>query len=398
MYTLLNPHISDFIAEPLAFKYVKRRALKKYSFLIESALEEWGEINILVNFGASGLLPMGIYTKLPFFAKKIFTKWEIKSWKKLNGFGPEIKINFDTKNINDKKHLVLLAYKNYINPKPLLQSASEFENTIVHLSHYHSDCKTAANTLQKIPNVFLAADADVSEAPLFKACYPWYKKQIIPLRFFVAPRFVKNKKIVERKNPSVATGTFHYVKEIVEDGSNLRFKEFFEIVRANALHPLRRQLFENKEENKHYIDCLCSPYLEPQKNLLKAVLPAQFKSSQKKYFAIDIVEKYNNHKFAIVGEELLSGLPGVGAFEAMACGAVLIADETCYNGMGLVPYKHYLPHNGTIKNIIYVIETYIQKNIELEQISENGRNWVLKNMTIQNVFKTFCSELNQIKK
>ena len=63
--------------------------------------------------------------------------------------------------------------------------------------------------------------------------------------------------------------------------------------------------------------------------------------------AIDIVNEYNKYKFALVGEEL-SGFPAIGAFEAMGCGCVLIAQKDFYCGLGLEPNINFLEYDGTI--------------------------------------------------
>ena len=57
---------------------------------------------------------------------------------------------------------------------------------------------------------------------------------------------------------------------------------------------------------------------------------------QKSYFSFDVVDFFNNNKYALVGEEIY-GLPGIGFFEAMACGCTLLGQSgRFYNSLGLV--------------------------------------------------------------
>lgn len=396
MFVLLNPHISDFISEPLAFKYVKRRPLKKYSYLIDEAINAWGKVEVLADSTASGLIPVKFYLLLPLFLRQLITKIEIHYWKKRNKYSNKVVVHFSPYTIKDKSALILFAYKNYKNPAGLIKTCSNFDKNIVHLSHYHGDTKQLTETLQKIKNIYLAADADVSKAILFNHFFKWYQKQIVLFSFDVAARFKKNIPMAKRKPMAVATGTFHYIKEAAEEQTNKAVEDFYRATGALALHPLRRSLYENKQNFTNEVECLCSPYIEKGGNIFSSLLPQQLFAAQKKYFSFDIVEKYNEYRFAIVGEEYYSGLPGIGAFEAMACGAVLLAYPDCYVGMGLKEGVHYLSHNNDlseIKNIILAEKDNIDK---LEIISENAVNWIKDKMQAKDIFQRLTNQLKQL--
>jgi len=396
MFVLLNPHISDFISEPLAFKFVKRRALKKYGYLIDEAVAAWGSVDVLADAGASGLVPVKYYNMLPLFARKIITRLEIKYWIRRNNYGDKVKVHFSAATLPDKSTLVLFAYKNYKNPASLIKTCSHFNKNIVHLSHYHGDTKLQSDTLRQIRNVYLAADADVADAILFKKFFSWYQRKIVLFTFDVAARFKKNVPIGQRKPMAVATGTFHYIKEAVEEGTNKTLVDFYESTGARAMHPLRRTLYENKDLYTNEITCLCSPYIEKKVNVFSSLLPQQLFAAQKKYFSFDIVEKYNEYRFAIVGEEYYNGLPGIGAFEAMACGTVLLAYPECYKGTGLMEGVHYIGHDNELKQIQSLINTEKEHIDKLEHISENAVKWVADNMQAKNIFNRLLNQLNEL--
>jgi hypothetical protein len=393
MYVILNPHISDFISEPLAFKYIKRRPLKKYGYLITEAVKKWGKVEVLADSSATGLLPLRLYLLLPLFIKKIITRTEIYFWRKRNGFGNNVIVHFSPATITDKSILLFFGYKNYKNPRGLIKTCSSFAKNIAHLSHYHGDSKLLSDTLQQINNIYVAADADVSDAAMFKNFFSWYQKPVILFSFDVAARFKKTKEVSARLPMAVATGTFHYIKEAAENGTNQAVVDFYKSTGAIALHPLRRLLYESREKYAGVIECLCSPYNEKSRNIFSLLLPQKLFAAQKKYFSFDIVEKYNSCKFAIVGEELYNGLPGIGAFEAMACGTILLAYTPCYSGMGLEENVHYLAHDNNLDNIAALIETQSSNTTLLQKISENAQEWVNKNMHAESIFNRLVQQL-----
>ena len=89
--------------------------------------------------------------------------------------------------------------------------------------------------------------------------------------------------------------------------------------------------------------------------------------SQKKYFSFDIVEAYNKHKFAVVGDEI-TGFIAIGSLEAMACGCV----KESVQGLEMIEYEHYLPYDGTYKDLITQYEKYKNNENLISNISKNA--------------------------
>ena len=48
MLTILNPHIDDFLAEPLSYRLVGRRPLKKYEYLLHEPIKRFGFVEVLL--------------------------------------------------------------------------------------------------------------------------------------------------------------------------------------------------------------------------------------------------------------------------------------------------------------------------------------------------------------
>lgn len=360
MYTILNPHISDFLADPVLYKYAKRRPLRKYSYLITEQIKQHSTVRVLINSATSGIIPMGVYIKLPYFLRLLFSKIEIKLWKKRNNFGPEVEVYYDSKYLKKKDVLIFFAYKNYKNGKALIKTAKEFEKSIMHLSHYHNDTSKLSSLVSQISNISLAADVDIAANKYFSHFFSWYKKPIFIMPFAVEDRFVVRKPWVDRKDKALSIGTFHFLEKDFENGKRPELIDFLTYSGQNTLHPLRREIFERKDELVAYIDCSNSPYIETKKSksLFRLFTPTNLLAGQKKYFSFDIVEKFNDYKFVIVGEELASGLPGIGSFEALACGCVVLGDRSCYTGV-----------EG--KNLILVDGLTVEKAIEkMKEINE----------------------------
>jgi hypothetical protein len=361
VYTILNPHIIDFVAEPVLYKLVGRKPLKKYGYLISEALKKYGYMDILVDSGTSGFVPMHIYTGLPFFLRKILSKIEITWWKKRNKFGKEIKVHYSAKSIKNKKHLLFFNYKHYKNPTILQKTCKEFQHCIVHLSHYHSSTELQSEALKNIPNIVLAADVDISNNPYFNKFFSWYKNRVFILPFAVENRFVVKVPWQDRTDKILSVGTFHYCMEDYLEGRNPELKNFYETTKAKALHPLRRDIFERRVEFSDKIDCMNSPYIETKtgKSFWKILAPKKFFASQKQYFSFNIVDKFNEYKFVIVGEELIAGLPGIGTFEALACGCIVIGDKSAYGGQKHVNLVQ--TDNLTIEKAINIAANIFQR-------------------------------------
>lgn len=117
---------------------------------------------------------------------------------------------------------------------------------------------------------------------------------------------------------------------------------------------------------------------------------------QADYFSFDIVDFYNHHRFAIVGEEL-SGSPAVGFFEAMACGCVVLgANSSYYDRLGLEPGVHYLAHDSTIDSIQRAIVRASSDPQASAAMAQAGQRYVQEHCTPPAVWDNFERHLAQL--
>lgn len=397
MFTILNPHVSDFFASPLAFKVLKRRALRKYGYLLDEHSAAGNKIDILINNAFSGLIPDKVFSKMPAFARSNWLRIEIAQWLKHNKLEGKVNVHFSPKTIKNKQVLLFLCYRNYLNPTQLKATCAQFKTAIGHLTHYYATPADYSRGVKDIPNLLLASDVDVTGNEFFRHFFPWYTKPMLILPFAVYDRFKVLKPFGQRKPKAVATGTFHMLEL---DASENHLTDLKNYAKANTVHPVRREIFERKEGLKKHIDCYCFPYFESnvkkEKSLLQKVLPKKLQVKQSSYFSFNIVDKYNEYKYVIVGEEYYNGIPGVGAFEAMACGCVLLGHRDCYGGTGMQEGVHFLGHDNSIENIQSIIDTANGDPASMQVISDNAAAFVQQHFSPRSLYHRFLHTIETL--
>ena len=369
--TILNPHADDFIAEPVSFRLVSRRALKKYSYLLSEQMNSPKKAQILIDGTISSLIPEGIFSKLPNYIRHAVLKWEIKKWLELNNLTDEISVHWSVDTIEDKSALYLFSYKNCTGDFDKRLSVIEsFALKVINLSHFMIRTSEKGRNAQRIKNAIYVSEANLSQNPFFEQ-YFGKQQKVIALPFLVAERFKCLTPFADRLDKCAVTGSFH---DLTRETPHKYYQDFIDFYKIDTYHPARKMLYANKENLAQDFDCKVSPYRENQNNIFK-----RLDLAQKKYFSFDIVDFYNQHKYALVGEEI-HGLSAVGAFEAMACGCVLIAQKgSFYNGLDLEAGVHYVEHDGSLKSIretMNWLRAYPEKSVE---ISENAKKYVQEN-------------------
>jgi len=224
---------------------------------------------------------------------------------------------------------------------------------------------------------------------------PWI---VIP--FVFAPRFENRKPFIERKIKAFSVGTITYKHN----------PEFINVYGDPCDQPIRKLVKNNPEFFADTIDCYSRDYLEDDDvKVIKQTDNAFVKmykrihnrfntGQQKKYFSFDMVEKFNEYKMHIVGEEIL-GVPGIGYVEGMACGSAYIGlDSPMYRDLGLIPGVHYISYDGTKEGLKSTIEFWqrAENQEELERIADNGCKFVRKNFCGEKVAAAFIDKLIEI--
>lgn len=389
---LYNPHVDDFLAEPIHFRILKRRALKKYGFLIEQSRLAGRKVLVLVDATVSGLIPDSIFQRLPAPLRRLLSAIEFNIWKKINGFGEDVRLVVPTK-APSPDLLLVFSYKAATGSFALRQPVlSRYRAVIFHLSHYFVSTREKAANIRALDNAFLAGDSDISGAPYFKEYFGWYQRQFLILPFAIADRFMVKQPWNHRDQRVVATGSFH---DLRLERPARKYRDFMDATGATTYHPIRKAIHDASNSLEGLINCKTSPYRQYGSSRLMNFL-SHFRVSQKKYFSINIVDLYNAHRFALVGEEL-SGFPALGAFEAMACGCVLLAQPQYYEGLGLEPGRHYLAYRGSVDDLVAKIGE--AQKLPLERISYAASEIVRAEFNSRAVFNKWhavCDRLSDL--
>lgn len=347
MVILYNPHVDDFLAEPPHFSFLKRRALKKYGFFITESLRKGYEVKVLVDGTSSAFVPESIFHKLPGSIRQAVASFEFRLWKQINRFGSSV-IRVQPPKVQCGDVLLAFSYKAATGDFLLRSEVFEkYRAVVFHLSHYFVSTRDKSDNIRTLGNAWLAGDSDITDNAYFQRWFAWYKRRLLVLPFAVAPRFAVKKRFSDRRARCVATGTFH---DLTREYPRRRYVDFMSTTGSTTYHPIRKEIFENRESMANVLECRVSPYRRYANGPRGLSVLRHLSVSQKRYFATDLVELYNDYQAAVIGEEL-SGFPAVGALEAMACGCAVMAIPGCYVGLGLLPYKHYIPYDGGLAQL-----------------------------------------------
>lgn len=388
MVVFYNPHVDDFLAEPLQFIILRRRALKKYGFMIEEARRDGKIVKILVDGTSSGIIPERIFQCLPHLIRYSFARLECWSWKKLNKFGSEVQMVSPPMSMVDDV-LLVFSYKAATGRFDFREKTFlKFKSVVFHLSHYFVDTGEKARNIRKLPNAYLAGDSDISEIDYFKRYFDWYNKPFLVLPFAVGRRFSNKQPWISRDPRVVATGSFH---DLRFEQPARKYKDFIGATGSTSYHPVRKALFETREYNT-WVNCNVSLYRDYTESFFPRLL-LRFRIGQKQYFTINIVDLYNKHRYAVVGEEL-SGFPALGAFEAMACGCLVFAQPEYYIGLGVLPHKHFIAYDGKVESIQRIMQQL--DSSDLTQMSIDSSKKIALLFSESKVFNMWNNTLHSI--
>lgn len=251
-------------------------------------------------------------------------------------------------------------------------------NAFIALSQLHFSLNNAV-AIEKLRPDLMYNESNMQKRFIgFNDNFGWFDKDYLVVPFVFAERFKVLKPFAERKCKAVSVGTVTYPDYLVKYYGH------------NCLQPARKQVYDNAKELEPWIDCFNSNYLEDDKvtnskrsdqavtKVLKRLHDKFFVGHQKKYYSFDMVEKFNDYKMCVVGEEIV-GLPGIGFVEGMASGCAYIGQTVgYYEDYGMKEGVHYIGYDGSLDDLKSKI-SYYQKpehQQELEAIAKAGCEFV----------------------
>ena len=385
---LYYPFVDDFTSTAPHYKLFGRRSLKKYGFLITERLANGGTVHVCWDGSMSAFLPTSVVRWLPLFIINFLNVLEFQIWRFVNGLSSSQVVKIKSSDRCHDDVLICFSYKAAIGKFEARHTTFDrFFATVFHLSHYFILTEQKSCNIQRVKNAVLAGDSDLTLNPYFQQYFHWYEKPFLVLPFAVGTRFEKRRDMSERELECVITGTFH---DLRQEKPTHYYSDFMNTTGETTYHPVRRNFFERKDELGERIVCIASPFREYGAGTGRL---GKLSIKQSSYFATDIVELYNDARFAVIGEEL-SGFPGIGALEAAACGAVLIGQPSYYVGLGLVEGEHFIGYDGSVARSLEIIRNVPSEMVR--QISETAAQNISTRFSPPAVFKKWFETLTNL--
>lgn len=392
----INLHTSWMLVRNSQVIYFKTSAALKHRYILDYLLNsnEYEVCNYITEHGFS-LVPNngGLLNKL-----HCLRFLENKDILKKNGIDPK-KVSVLTKASEIRPDDIVILYN--IMGKSNYEVAGNIK-AFKALSMLHFHGRKVENAMIESAGIdcyFNEVNLSLS-SELYRKYYhverPWI---VIP--FVFAERFKNIKPFKERRNKCFSTGTITYKEH----------EEFMSVYHDSCDQPTRKFVKDNPNFFKDTVDCYSCDYLEdepgkkyvegenPLIRLYKKFYNLRHVGKQKKYFSFNMVEKFNDYKMHLLGEEIL-GVPGIGFIEGMACGSAYIGlDSPMYRDYGLIPGVHYIAYDGTKEGLKATVEYWQmpEHQNDLEKIANTGCEYVRNNFCGDIVAKRLFDRLIEMK-
>lgn len=367
----VNLHGNEFLVKTLNKYIFKQSVAVKHKYLLDYLLQR-DDIEVCtylnnksfsLSYTHAGIVPKWIV--------KLEHRWCLRK----NGI-PQNKITVLTKEEQIKKDDILVLYNYYGNHYDFKKRP----DCLIAVSHIHFN--TSNSELMKLldPDVLYNEASFSHGSKIYDHFYNWFKKEFIVIPFVFADRFKPIKSFSERQNKCFSTGTVTYMHNITPYYGD------------PCAQPARKQIMTHREELTQFVDCYNSDYAENNNQHLKSgnslfarvynnIYSKLYGGRQKKYYSFNMVEKFNDYKMCLIGEEIMQ-IPGVGFVEGMACGCAYIGQTVgYYEDYGMKEGVHYIGYDGTVEDLKAKISYYQQPEHqeELELIAKTGCEYVRKN-------------------
>lgn len=416
-----NPHtitnaIGDTVLSRLAqiFGTNKNNLRKhnlKYEFLLNILRDSRYDTAIVVDGAGTsfstilGLVP---FFRNNYFVYKLISRAEIYLWCWLNNINPlKQRIIFDGKKLDEESDILFsfaFCTEMFLNKRTLEQSIiKSFQGKkLLHASHFYKFTEKVSTNVEESGVTYMVAESDLKKSEYFNIFFSFIR-QVYILPHVLRSRYINTKKFEERKNICLALGTL-----VLEDDSEESNKDHFGFFKINTLHPMRKAIFENKENLTEMIDCCINFHnkdrvtiankssLYKKNGIFKMLYDLFFLSEGKKYHSMDIVEKYNMYKMFIAPEENI-GLSSVNVVEGMACGCAYIGiDHPMYTDLGMVDGQNYIAYDGTLDDLKSKIQYYQAHPQELDKIAKSGYEFAQKRFSEERIVHDFMEYLKRL--
>jgi len=368
----VNLHGNEFLVKTLNKYIFKQSVAIKHKYFLDYLLSR-DDVEVCSYINKRGL-SLSYTTRNAFLQSFRFLEHRIVMSK--NGI-PSKKVKVLKKESDIRHDDIVVVYEFF---RPQFDFSSR-PDAFVALSQLHF-LVGQARVMEKLDPDLIYNESDLQKHFVgFNDYFSWFHKQYLVIPFVYGERFKVVKPFSERQNKAVSVGTVTYPEYI---------RKYYG---TNCLQPARKQVYDHAEELKPWVDCFNSDYLENIKQMavkksdsvIKKTIARLhskfFTGHQKKYYSFDMVEKFNDYKMCVVGEEI-TGLPGIGFVEGMASGCAYIGQTVgYYEDYGMKEGVHYIGYDGTLDDLKAKISYYQQPEHqqELEAIAKAGCEFVHSN-------------------
>jgi hypothetical protein len=268
---------------------------------------------------------------------------------------------------------------------------------VVHLTHYMYNPTVGSQNLLTLKPDLLVAENDLAHySPYFQTFFSKLSAPLLLLPFVPGKRFRKQKPLADRIHKLGVTGSITY---------KMRDTEFIDYYGHDELQPMRRKIYERREQLQALVDCLIFDLDEARRLEAEAASPEEVRKAkdeamarQRSYYKTDIVEFFNRYTMFAVPEEVCD-LPGIGFIEGMACGTAYFGlDDPMYRELGMEPGVHYVAYDGSIDGLVEKVSYYQSHREELEAIAERGYRFVRERMNPEAVYSRFLEHLSNLQR
>ena len=384
----VNLHGNEFLVKTLNKYIFKQSVAIKHTYFLDYLLSR-DDVEVCSYINKRGL-SLSYTTRNAFLQSFRFLEHRIVMSK--NGI-PNKKVKVLKKESDIRHDDIVVVYEFF---RPQFDFSSR-PDAFVALSQLHF-LVGQARVMEKLDPDLIYNESDLQKHFVgFNDYFSWFHKQYLVIPFVYGERFKVVKPFSERQNKAVSVGTVTYPDYI---------RKYYG---TNCLQPARKQVYDHAEELKPWVDCFNSDYLENIKQMAVRKSDSAFKKilarlhskfftgHQKKYYSFDMVEKFNDYKMCVVGEEI-SGLPGIGFVEGMASGCAYIGQTIgYYEDYGMKEGVHYIGYDGTLDDLKAKISYYQQPEHqqELEAIANAGCEFVRNNFNGRAAAESLLNNLQE---
>ena len=383
----VNLHGNEFLVKTLNKILFGQSVAIKHGYILDYLLNR-DDIEVCSYINKRGLA-LSYTTRNPFL--QAFRFFEHRWTMRKNGIPQKkIKVLKDESEIRPDDIVVCYAY--YHSTQFDWREVPDATRVVceIHFGTAHSD-----KSRQFDPHALYNESNLQKYSEMWQRDLPWFTRQFITIPFVPQSRFRVKVPFEQRKNKAVGMGTITYMHNITGFYGD------------SCAQPARRNCRVLAAERNDLIDSFNFDYNEdrqdvkrkPTKNRIISIYRRLYDKihggHQKKYYSFDMVDKFNEYRMAVVGEEIM-GIPGIGFVEAMACGCAMIGQtKGYYEDYGMQEGVHYIGYDGTKEDIARTIEYWQQARNQdrLAQIAEAGQRFVSENFRPEKIAANLTEQL-----